>query len=142
MAFFVFFAAAAGTWGVATNLWPFQFNLFDLYLSLWRLGGRTLPLGHRELANLVVCGLADLPDASGPGAGFEMNLEDDVRNPLLDIGQHLAEHPMPLSFVFRLGVLLGPGAHPDTILEMVHIVEMVFPGAVVNLKQNIPFKLA
>jgi len=87
-------------------------------------------------------GLAHLPNTSGPCAGFEMHLEDDIRNPLIDVGQHLAEHPVAFPLVFGLRVLLGPGTHPDTVLEMVHIIKMVFPGGVINLEQDVSFKLA
>jgi len=91
-AFFVFFSAAAGAGIVSADLGLFELDLFDLHFALRRLGGGPLAFGHGKLANLIVARLAYIPDVSGPGAGFEVHLEDNVRDTVLDGFEHLLEH--------------------------------------------------
>ena len=91
-AFFVFFPAAAGAGCVAADLGLFQSYLFYSQLALWCLGGGTLSLSHCKLADLIVARCTYIPNAPCPGAGFEVHLEDNIRNPVLNAIEHLLEH--------------------------------------------------
>ncbi len=91
-AFFVFFPAATGTGCVAAYLGLFQFYLFYSLLALRGLGGGPLSLSHCELADLIVARSTYVPDIPCPGAGFEVNLEDNIRNAVLNAIKHLIEH--------------------------------------------------
>jgi hypothetical protein len=66
--------------------------LFYSLLTLGCLGGGTLSLSHCELANLIVGRSTDIPNTPCPGTGFEVNLEDNIRNAVLNSIEHLIEH--------------------------------------------------
>jgi hypothetical protein len=141
-ALLIFFPATARTRLIAPNLGSFQPNLLHFPLALRRLRGGTLLLSHRELTNLVVGRSTYIPDTPGPGARFQTDFEDNIRNSVLNTLEHLVEHSETFTLVFGLRVFFRPPSHPDTVFEMVHRIKMVFPRAVVNLHQNIFFKVA
>ena len=91
-AFFVFFPTAAGTGSVAADLGLFQSYLFYPLFALRGLGGGTLSLSHCKLANLIVARCTYVPNTPCPGTGFEVNLEDNIRNAVLNSIKHLLEH--------------------------------------------------
>ena len=140
-ALFVFFSRAAGARFVSADFWLFEADLLYGLLGLRGLGGGALSFGHGELADLVVAGLAYLIDASGAGASLEANFEDDVADSVLDGVEHLVEGAEALAFVLDAGVSFGKGAGPDALLEAVHSVEVVLPGAVVDLQEDVFFEV-
>src|SRR5690606_24511181 len=101
----------------------------------------SLPLGHSKLADLVVACLTYTPDTSGALRRRQPNLENDVRDPVLDGFEHLSEHSMSFSLKLDLRVPLRHRAHPDAVFEMVHGVEVVLPRGIVYLHKNVSFQV-
>ena len=86
-------------------------------------------------------GAADIPHVPSLGACFQPDTEDSFGYTVLNSRQHLVEHPEAFVFILDFRILFGKGPQEDALFEMVHRIQMVLPGAVVNLKQHIPFEV-
>ena len=74
--------------------------------------------------------------------GYRLELEQVTNRVVLDAQLHVREHVERLFLVLDEGVPLTVGPQPDTLFQVVHGQQVVLPGRIDDLQQDVPLELA